>query len=99
MPTTITNSTTATLIAVITWLTREDSLVPNASSRHSTTTTSTAPQSKATPPSDTTVDMPTPASPATCCRYADQPLASTPAARANSSTRSQPMIHATSSPN
>ena len=32
-------------------------------------------------------------------RYCDQPFATTAAPTANSSTRSQPMIHATNSPN
>src|SRR3712207_3894881 len=89
----------ATLIAVNTMLTRAEIFVPTASSVISTTTSSSAPQSNSMPPPPPTAVLtsrPTRAS--TFCRYCDQPLATTAAPTANSSTRSQPMIQAMNSP-
>src|SRR5256885_2001203 len=99
MPKMITNRTIATLIPVITRLTRDDSLVPSVSSIANTITSSNAPQSTSSPPMFAIVDTPSPKMyPSTTCRYDDQPLDTAAAPTANSRTRSQPMIHAISSP-
>jgi len=50
----------ATLIVVITRLTREESLVPNTSSVASTITSTSAPQSTVSPPASTLVTTPSP---------------------------------------
>ena len=54
-PTTMTSSTTATLMPVMTRLTRADTLAPCISRMVMTPTMSTAPQSKSTPPRSTVV--------------------------------------------
>lgn len=54
------NSTIATLIVVITRLTREESLVPRTSSMASATTSTSAPQSKVSPPASNEVCTPSP---------------------------------------
>src|SRR5690349_12973790 len=94
-PTTITKSTTPTLIAVMTALTRDDNLVPNASSTVNTATISRAPQSTFSGPNSTVP----PENPKTVPRYVDQLLETTAAPTANSRIRSQPMTHAMNSPN
>src|SRR5690349_1734424 len=94
MPSTSTSAITASLIATAIADTREDTLVPTASSTPSTAISVTAPQSKVTEPSCTVAVS----NPKTVPRYCDQPLATTDAASANSRMRSQPMIQATSSP-
>ncbi len=68
MPSTITSSTTATLIAVMTALTRDDSFVPTTSSTVSTATSSTAPQSNLKLPNATSVLASMPISPSVVCR-------------------------------
>src|SRR3982074_2530095 len=99
MPTTITSSTITTLIVGKTRLTRLDSFVPRARSTVSTPTSSRAPQSSVTGPTSTEVGTSTPnVRPSTVARYSDQALATTAEPTANSSTRSQPMIHAMNSP-
>ena len=90
----MTTSTTATLISVMTALKRDDNLVPRASNVVTIATMITAPQSSSSGPSWTVP----PAKPNTSPRYVDQLLATVAAPTANSSTRSHPMIHATSSP-
>src|SRR5689334_17362321 len=99
-PSTITSSTTATLTAVMTALTRDDNLVPSTSNTVRTPTSRIAPQSNWNgPPSLNAVFTSIPTSPSVVCRYADHPLATAADPTANSSTRSQPMIQAANSPN
>jgi hypothetical protein len=97
MPAMMTKKTTNSLTATRTRLTRIDSLMPMLTSVVSTMTSRNANRSKCEPydSADGKV-MPR------CCRntpkYADQPCATTLAPSSISSSRSQPMIHATNSP-
>jgi hypothetical protein len=90
----MTTRTTVTLINVMTALTFDDNLVPSASNVVTIATMTTAPQSRFSGPSA----ISPPANPKTSPRYVDQLLTTVAAPTANSSTRSQPMIHATTSP-
>ena len=94
----ITSSTTATLIPVMTMLALAESLVPSTSTQVITATISTAPQSKLSGPRLIVVSSEPPNWVNRLPRYSDQPLATTEAPSASSSTRSQPMIQAISSP-
>src|SRR6478609_3356048 len=97
-PDTMTNSVIATLMIVKMLFTRVLSLVPTASSAVNTATTSTGPQSRSTGPSSSVVGTSMPNSPNASDRYTPQNFAITAAASSISRIRSQPMIHATSSP-
>jgi hypothetical protein len=97
-PRMITKSTIATLIVVITMLTRLESFVPSTSRVVSTVMSSSTPQSTSMPPIVTVVGTSAPNWVKTVSRYSDQPLPTTADATANSSTRSQPMIQAMNSP-
>src|SRR5690606_25665912 len=100
MPRAITNRMISTLMVVTTMLNRDESFVPSVSSTASTTTSSSEPQSKLRPPRSRVVATPSPKiETRNSSRYTDQPLATAAAATENSSTRSQPMIHARNSPN
>ena len=91
----MTTSTTATLIRVMTALTFDDSLVPSASNVVTIATMTHAHPSRG---SAGRVRCRRRANPNTSPRYVDQLLATVAAPTANSSTRSQPMIQATTSP-
>ncbi len=88
----------ATLMPVITMFVRADSLVPSTRIQVITATMSTAPQSKEIGPRLIVVSREPPNWVNRLPRYSDQPLDTTEAPRASSSTRSQPMIQAISSP-
>ena len=79
---------------VIAALTLEDSFVPIANRVLTIAMITSAPQSTVNPP----ISAVPPANPNTSPRQVDQPLATTAAPTANSSTRSHPMIQAISSP-
>lgn len=101
-PATITVRTTVTLMATTTAVTRAESFVPRTRMTVSTRTRAAARTSK---PNPFAPSLPLSASgrcqPALSSReamYPDQPTATTAVPSANSSTRSQPMIQAGSSP-
>src|SRR3954469_14321819 len=98
MPTTMTISTMATLIATMTEVTRDDSLIPRMSTQVITATMNIAGMLNfaVSPAIDSGRGLPR--SPSSWLRYPDQPTATVAAPRASSSTRSQPMIQATISP-
>src|ERR1700739_1395586 len=89
-----TKITTVTLMAVITAENLDDSLVPSAIRLDTIATISNAPQSRLTDPSLTVPR----ANPNTSPRQLHQPLGTTPAPPASSSSRFQPMIQARNSP-
>lgn len=97
----MTSSTTTTLMATTTAVIRADSLVPTTRIAVRTMTSRKAIRSKVPPASgpDSATGMSQPRF--VCMRwrtYPDQPTATTAVPRANSRTRSQPMIQAGSSP-
>ncbi|CPU67331.1 Uncharacterised protein [Mycobacteroides abscessus] len=88
----------ATLMTVNTLLTRVLSFVPSARSAVNTATMKTGPHSRSTGPSGIVRGRSMPNSPNASPRYTPQNFAMTADASSISRMRSQPMIHATSSP-
>ncbi len=97
----MTSSTTVTLIPTITEVTRDDSFMPTTRIAVRTRTRTQASRSKPKVPScvpDSPCGRCTPAVSSSERTYPDQPTATTAQPSASSSTRSQPMIQAGSSP-
>lgn len=101
-PAMITIRTTATLMATTTVVTRAESFMPRTRIAVRTSTRTKARMSKPNPVAtsgpESTSGMCQPTLSISERTYPDQPTATTAVPRANSSTRSQPMIQAISSP-
>ncbi len=97
MPAKMTKSTMKSLTPTSTRLTRSDSLMPHAMSSVRPAMSRKAGRSKCDPgPTDS--GHVTPSCPRKVTKYCDHPWATTLAPSMSSRSRSQPMIHATSSP-
>src|SRR3954453_19850041 len=95
-PATITSSTMASLITTITKFTCDETLIPRQITAVSISTIAAATRLCPSPYAQPGMVMPIWST--TSAKYVDQPTATVLAPSASSRIRSQPMIHATSSP-